>query len=372
MNSDSARITHNQLVFLGMLFLDGILVKSRMVIQITGNDSWVLAFSALILFIPQMSVLYLLWKIYPGRGLYEISEEVFGSIGGKIVNSLYLFFFLNIAAINLIDLSTFVKQVILTETNEELIIIVIMLAMIYTLSKGLEATARLAPLIVIVTGTGFLINTIITMGQANFDFLLPLFNRPFVNYVKGTLITATLPYGESMFLMALFPLVVNEKKPAALFAKVGVFTCFALFITHIKETLSLGPVEPFLSAPLYEAVRMVEFGSDVTRLEIFFALTILLLTYCKLSLCMFVAMRGWVSITKVSDDKPFIFLACIFLIIYSMVAFNANQLIGESSSDVTSFIWAFFEYVIPVITLIVAAIRTAVKKTSSHSAKGAV
>lgn len=107
MKLEDGCITARALLFSVFCFMQGTMLRAGFIISMTRNDSWIMAFSGLLLTLPLVSIYAALLRRFPGKSLIEIDNIIFGPVLGKAVSALYLFFFLLLAALNTRDLGNF-------------------------------------------------------------------------------------------------------------------------------------------------------------------------------------------------------------------------------------------------------------------------
>ena len=129
-------ITSNQLAYsVGAFILASNLLTSNLY-QFAKNDSWVsvvIGFAASLLIV---SIYIALSRRYPGQGLIDINNAVFGKYIGKAVSVLYIFYFISLAFFNTRDLGDFIKSSVLQLTPLMIVLIMFIILCAWAVRKG--------------------------------------------------------------------------------------------------------------------------------------------------------------------------------------------------------------------------------------------
>jgi spore germination protein KB len=232
-----------------------------------------------------------------------------------------------------------------------------MAATAYTLGKGLRPLAAVSTLVVVTCLTIILFNTLLTLRHTNFEAMLPILDRPLIDYIQATHIAVAIPFGESVFVLALLGNVTDDPCPKKVFLKNTLFTSATMAIIHLRETLTIGPLTNYFLFPSYEAIRLVEFAQDITRIESMFALALISLVFIKICIFLYVFLKSLTYVLGVSDYKPYIKVSCAFFTVFgilSVIEASDNLYYG---TNVTPFIWFFFECVLPFAMLFVLSVK---------------
>ncbi len=109
-------ISTNQLVYSVSAFMLASTLLVTNLYRFARNEAWVsvlIGYAASLLII---GITVSLTRRYPGMGLFEIHEAVYGRIVGKAVSVLYVFFFVSLAIFNTSELGEFTTAFVLRQT----------------------------------------------------------------------------------------------------------------------------------------------------------------------------------------------------------------------------------------------------------------
>lgn len=351
------KISQLQLISIGACYVSGTIVVSVFVSSVAKNDSWLIGILGGICFIPVLLVYFSLAKKYPGKGLFEINEAVFGAVGGRVLSFVYLIFFFSMCALNILEASNFLYYFVLPGTPLLLIAAVFMLGCVYCVRKGFATIARVSTLFGIIAMAGMAFSLLLSLNHANFEFLLPIFNLPPLDYIQSTHVAVSIPYGESLILMMLIPKLSEKASIKKAYIGVTIFTMCIMTVVHFREVISLGPLISYTTHPSYEAVRMIDIANIFSRIESLFALLLISLTFFKTLILFYLCLRGTADLFRMDSYKPLILMLGAFLIIYAVSAYGSPSSNIFWGKNVSPFIWSFFSFVVPLLTLIAAQVK---------------
>lgn len=357
MRLDKERISESQLLFAFICFMQATMLRSVFVSSITGIDSWAMAFTGALVHLPMLLAYVTLLKWFPGKCLFEINDELFGSVLGRVFSAVYMYFFLTLVGLNSMDASNFVVDFMMPGTPLVLVLVLFLLACAYAIRKGLESYMRLAPLMAIGASVIVLLNFVLVLEDTSLSYLFPMFQQPVLKYVQGTHITATIPYGESMVFMMLAPALGHEKSPGRPLVLGLVLSSLFMFGIIFRDVICLGPLITYVSLPSFEAVRMINVADIITRIESLYAILNVSLLFFKVCILLYACTRGLAQMARLKQYKHLALAMTVFICIYSLTLYDSMIKHAYSGSFVAPFLWLIFEYIMPGVTLLVALIR---------------
>ena len=356
------KISQLQLICIGICYISGTVVVSVFISSIAKNDSWMIGIFGAICFIPVLLVYFSLIKKYPGMGLFEMNEAVFGSIAGRILSFIYLCFFVTLCALNTLEASNFLHYFIMPDTPLLAIALVIMATCVYCVKRGFIVLARVSTLFCIIATAGLFFSFALSMNHANFEFLLPSFDLKPLDYIQSTHVAVAIPFGESIGLMTLIPKLSEKASIKKAYIAVTIVTMLIVVTVHLREVLSLGPMVEFTTLPSYESVRLINLANILSRTESIFALLLVTLTTFKTLILFYACLKGTSQVFRLTSYKPLIFMLAMFVPIYAITAYGSSSANIYWGKNVSPFIWSFFTFLIPLITMVFAHIKGFVQK----------
>jgi hypothetical protein len=296
--------------------------------------------------------------------LFEIADASLGRVGGFIVSVLLCVFYTSMATLNMMEIGSFVTAYLIQGTPFIAATLVAALAAAYVLTKGMGALSRLIPAITIISCIVLMANWCQALTVADFNNLLPIFNKPLGSYVHATLFAVAVPYCESMTMFALLPMVeagADMKKPAI---TVYLFTALVMMLVHLRETASLGSLMTYTSQPTFEVMRMVDSGIALVRTESLFAIQLITLTFVKVTVIIYALARGIAHVahfertsSRNAGHKAILVPVCLFVAIYAATFRGTEYNNIEWYVNIAPIVWMFFEAAVPIVMLAATVLR---------------
>ena len=358
MKIEKVQITGRRFMFTVAFFLQSSALLTSFLAGITDHDSWIIVLIGSIIFIPMILIFSALMSKFPGKNLIQILDEVYGKVAGKIISITYIWFFINLTALNLLDLGDFAKITVMTETPHLVLTIMCMLVVAMAVRYGIGVVTRYTAVFTLVEFVIVGISIILLIDQMHFENLLPMFDLPAMKYVQSTHIIATIPFGELMIFLMINPNLnlsrKETKKYWLLGAMMGMLT---MLIVLLRDISVLGNTLPMFALPGLVTLRLVNIGDTLSHMEILFAVALIMLLFFKITLLSYITVMAIAQLTKTKSYKHLVLVTCALIIAYGYTLFPNTVYHAASGQEMAPFIWMIFEIIIPILTLILAKLR---------------
>ena len=345
------------MISMGSCYVMGTNLVSVFISDVAGNESWFMGIGGAIVFMPVLWVYLALAKRYSGRSLFEINELALGSTCGRMFSLLYLSFFLTLGALNVIEAANFLYYFIMPDTPLIFIAIFLVAACVYCVKRGLLAIARVSTIFLIIAVLGMIFTTILSISHMNLDFLFPVFNRGLIDYVQSAHIAAAIPFGESFIFLMIVPELSEKASVRKVYVGMSLFTVFIMTLVYFREVLSLGPIIDIATLPSFEAVRIINIDDIFSRIESLFALLLVSLTFFKILIIFSICLKGTKQLFRLESYEHLIIMLGAFFTVYAIGVYGSPSRNIFWGKNVSPFIWSFFSFLMPLITLFVSGIR---------------
>ncbi|WFA08516.1 endospore germination permease [Tissierella sp. Yu-01] len=204
--------------------------------ELMGNDGWIAIILAGLLLIPFMAIYDRIFSLYPDKDFFEIGKETMGTF----IFTIFLFIFLAYLVLTLgiisRTLAELIKIYLLQTTPLEVIMLIFILASTYIACYEIDVIARasyfLYPIIILFA----LIIVLISLPNADFTRLLPVFDIDFISTVKGVKETFFSFLGFEIILLAI-PFV-EDKEKVFKSQLIGAFTITVIYLALFIMTIS--------------------------------------------------------------------------------------------------------------------------------------
>lgn len=351
-------MTPAQYLFTIACFIQSSALLTSFLVSITAQDSWIAPITGYLACVPFVLVYAALMKRFPGKNLIEINQIVFGKGFGLAISILYLWFFLTLTSLNLTDLGNFVRSSMLPNTPGIVIFIIFMLLCSWGVRYGLSCVVRYS---VAFSVTAILITAasiLFTASHMQIEKFLPLFQQPVITYVNATHVVATIPFGETVVFLMLAP---NVKLPVK---KMGKYFLGGLALgggmmlaTVMRDTMVLGKTMNLFAIPSLEVYRMVHLTESMGRVEILFSIALIILLFSKVILLYYVTTLAFGQMLGTSSHKPIVLAVGALATAYAQVLNQSSLKHLASGTQSAPVFWTLFELLLPLLTLIIAALR---------------
>jgi spore germination protein KB len=355
---DKSRITSARLMFTIVCFIQASSLLTSFMTAVTKQDSWLTVLACIVVYIPFLMVYRAIIVKFSGLNLLQVFELVFGKVVGKFAGLLFVWFFFTLAALNLSDLGDFARETLMEETPKTALIVVCALVSAMAVRGGIRAVAWYSALYMVVTFVILALSILLVLSQFRFENFLPMFDQPFPKYLQGLHIISTIPFGELVAFLMVTPSVDFTKRNVTRSLFLGFFLgALATAVVVVRDTGALGNTMHLFSIPSLVALRMVHLGEALTRMEILFATVLLMLLFVKITFLLYVAVLSFAQLIGAKSYKHLAFISAAFIAAYGQTLYTNQAQHAQSAQQIVPILWTFFEFLIPIIAVFVAAVR---------------
>lgn len=325
------------------------------------QDAWLAVLAASMIGVALMFLYVKILELSSQNCLYSALISLLGKPVGKGIVFLYVVYFLYIATRVLRDFCELVNTVIYPNTPIEVIAILFLLAIMYYLYHGIEASAR-SILIFMPYLIGFLVAIVLLLwinGSVNLENIRPVLAHgftPVATAIYPGLIT--FPFGESIVFLCLMSFVKQKKY---LFKTTGMAVLLSgvvlSFFTMLK--LAVLGVEHAASAsfPLLSAIRTISIANFLERLDALVVFVILIGIFIKVFLFTLGALKGVEYLSSIPYRffiLPFGGMLSLFM---TLIADNYAEHLQEGLRFVPYYLHLPLQYGIPLLLFLSLSIK---------------
>lgn len=358
---EQAKVNARQLFVLIVLFEHG----SAIVIPLgvgARQDVWIAILLGLALGLLLFFVYRRLFEYYPGQPLTAYLPQIVGAPFGKLLAVVYITYFLYIAARVLRDFGELLLTFAYPETPLFVLNAIMALTVMYGAYKGFEVLARTGELFLTVLYflalAGFVL--VFISGLVDVGQLQPVLEEGWGRVWK-TVFTETLyvPFGEMIVFTMLFPYINNPAKVGRVGIAGMVLTGLNLAIIMAINMAVLGPDTASRSSfPLLDTIRRIQVAHFLERLDVFFMIALIIGGFFKVSIFFYAGVVGAAHLFGISSHQRLVYpLGLLVLLLSVAIASNYAEHIYEGLKIVTFYVHIPLQVIIPVLLLIIAAIR---------------
>lgn len=294
---------------------------------------------------------------FPEKTMVEICETVYGSIIGKIVASLFLWYLFHLGSFVIMNFTDFFRLVSMPETPSLVFGILITLACIYAVKHGIEVIGRCSQILVPYTIGVFILMSLLILPKFKPENFLPFMDIPFTKLLKAGHSSGTFPFGETVAFIMIIPFLEKKKKTFITINMSLIFAGVFLVFSSLRTYGVLGNTAGIFTYPAYQVGRLIDIGDFFSRLEIIIAINFFTMGFLKISVLLYGTVLGTAQLLKIQSYRILVIPVAILMLLLSIHNFSN---VPEGIIFLHNFypIYAFpFQVIIPLMTLLIAMIR---------------
>lgn len=359
----SESLSKKQIIYISSNFLLGSSLIILTGLKYAKRDTFICDILAFFAGLLLNIMMYYVVSKFPNMEFTQILDNIFNHTLGTIISLFYLLYSILLLCLIQTNINGLVTTMVMPQTPHWVITITIITLSAYVITLGISTLALnieiLFPFIFfLITGLYILI----FFKFFNFGNLFPLFNTSFNNISRGFLDIFWFPYGDSCFLIFIYSLSKEKPKNFSVIKKIFFSISFLLILRSVIVIFVLGVKEAGRTLfPLFESVRLVEFGDYIERLDILLLTVWSISSYFKFATTYYVALKCIQYIFNLSDYKKLSTALAIFIFPLIINTFKSSD-----DAFLLNIISVPFEIIILIFTIIIF-IRTLIlsKKTNS-------
>ncbi|MGM0881081.1 MAG: GerAB/ArcD/ProY family transporter [Bacillota bacterium] len=356
MRIEKGVISSSQLMFLTAGFVQGSSLLVAFAHGVTKHDTWLVILSGCAVIFPIIWAYVSLVQKFPGQNLVQIMDIVYGSFLGKLISVIYISFPFILTSYNLRIIGDFFPNYMYPETP--MIVFLIMFASIcaWAVRSGIEVIARISLIFVVITVIVDLLTFLLLFEEMEFTNFLPMFELSMMDFIQGTHIIAVIPFGELVAFLMVIP-YINKTKQAKKSVLSGLLIGAAtLLILTVRDIGALGVLTTVMADPSLEAVRLIDIGHIITRMEVLIAIVLLITVFIKVCVYYYATVLGFAELFRLRSYKPLVLPIGMISISLSVLSVESSADFYQRGANIFP-IFASPFLLLPVFTLMIAKIR---------------
>lgn len=326
-------------------------------IKIAKQDAWI---SAILSTLAGLLITWLVVSLslrFPGKTLFEFSEDILGKVIGKIIGFSYFVWFIHTNMLIIREFGSFINVSLLLDTPIIVFYIISVAVSAYAIYNGLEVLGKFCQIFIPTILFLLLIVFTLTIGNMNLTRLLPTLDAGIVPILEATL-TPISWMGEIILFAMFIPFLTKPDGTK----RAGILGILIIgFMTFSSVFISLAVFGPNVSGRMmysvFNAVRTISIANFLERLESVVITAWILITFAKIAIFYYAAVLGGAQLFGLKSYRPMIFPVGVILVVLS--AFSLPSTVGLAdflTKSYTFYAPVFFEIGIPLVLLIIALI----------------
>ncbi len=327
------------------------------------NDVWIAVLFALLMVLPAILIYSRILSIFPGKDLFDIFNEVFGKILGKIISLLFIWYAFHLGAMVMINFSEFIHVVSLPRTPQLIIVIFTGLISIWIVKAGIEVIGRWTGFLLPIIMFTLITVVILSLTQADIDNIKPILYNGFQPVIKSAYTVFSFPFAETVVFMMVFCSVKHKFRTYKVYTIGLIGGAIVLLVLGVRNILVLGVgTASTLYFPSYSAVSMIEMGTFFERIEITVAIVFLLSGIVKISICLYAVCNGIAKVFNFSSHRELTAPIGFLLMGLSCLIYRSTMEMFEWATKIYPYYAIPFQIILPVAVWIAAEIKVHISK----------
>lgn len=355
MRIDNEKISGRRFLFTAICFTQASSLLAAFLVTVVYQDAWLVVLMGGLVCLPLMWIYRELMVMFPGKNLLHILEEVYGTVLGKVFGVAYLWFFFTLASLNISDLTALTKTTILEKTPSLVLSLTCVLVAAMAVRHGVGLVTRYSTLFTFSAFAIMGISFLLVFNQLDIKNIFPMFDQPPMKYVQGVHIISTIPFGELVAMLMLNAnMKITRKETTRYLFLSFLLGVLSVFIVLLRDVAALGNTIDMFTVPSLMVLRLFSLGVTLGRLEVLFAVVLVMLLFFKVMVLYYVAVIAAAQLLKVKEYRHLVLSMGVLMVLYGMTLYPSNIEHTEAGQQIVPFLWMPFEILLPLLTLVVA------------------
>ncbi|MFB5661451.1 endospore germination permease [Alteribacillus sp. HJP-4] len=326
------------------------------------QDGWISMLLATFVGLLLNLLMLKLLSMYNYASVYDIYDRILGKIGGAFFSFLFMFITLHLAALVMRNYSNFMISVAIPEINSDVFVVMMMILVIFSASKGLQNLARIsqlfAPFLIILISLALLL----VSNNFKLENVTPVTDESWKSIMEGAYPIIGFPFIEMLVFTALLSFITNKTKIYRFYligtAVGGVLLSIAIFVTIGVEGPSVVDREVYAA---YSMARSIQLGIILQRLEAVIGILWIVALFVKITVCFLAIQFGLSHYTKGADYTRYVLPVAILV-------WTMSEHLHPDLVDFTDFVainWTLYWLTAYVIFITILGVGILFKKHKS-------
>lgn len=324
-------------------------------VRVTGTAAWQSSFISSLTSMLFFSFMYLLLKRFPGKNIFQITEEVLGRVFGVIFGIVYTTYLIFYAGTTLREFVEMIKAYNLPYTPTSIIILSVLIVVLIISYYGLECLVRVSIIFFIPILIGLII--IFALAVPQYDAMLL---RPYLGY--GMLTTLKLGFLRSSAYSEIVRLtiIITSLQGLKNFKSAGYISIALSGTIFVFGTMFYVMAFGYYQgseniAGIFELAKGIYFNRFFQRIESVFIFMWVISSIISIAGAFYVGISCFCKTFKIKNYMPLILPFAILVFDVTMQPKNLAEIL-EININVTRQYSLFVFYFTPIILLLIAKV----------------
>ena len=301
----------------------GITMLPSVLANQVGHDGWLSVIIAGFISTIAGVLVVMLLNRYSNKGIYEITQLLFGRFAGGLVNILLMIYIIIAAAISVRIFSLFLRITLFPRTPPVVMSTFILLPSVYLVWQGLKNVCRFK-YITVISYLSLVMYMALIADKIRPTFLMPIGEAGAASIFNSVGKTFVAFVGVELVAF-LYPAITDKKKTMKwIIAANAASTLFLALVVAVSTAVFGENLLKIFSIPLFNLARVYH-APVLERLDLYFAGLWFIVMGCAMRAYMYTGFYSLQEVAKLKKSKLMIVLFFALLILLSRIPRDIND-----------------------------------------------
>ncbi|MGM7722771.1 GerAB/ArcD/ProY family transporter [Metabacillus sp. Hm71] len=303
-----------------------------------------------------LACVFFLYRKNPDLTFIDVSRKILGKWITVCISIPILLLLLLMLSNIVVDIGGFLTTAMMRETPPYVFHSLILLVAAMSVRAGFEVMARMFVMLLIYMTLFSVSVLLLTIPFYQAGNLLPVMPDGIKPVIHGTYMVLGFPYSELILFSLLLPFVRKEKnnKLKKYMFSVLLIQGFLLVISVLCSIMALGPLAGTFKYSLFQLARLINIREIITRIESFIGIALIVGSYMKASITLFILKETLARVLKMSDERIIIFPVAFIALLLSLTMYKSEI----EHADIVLVVWPLFITIVVVLPLLIITFLT--------------
>lgn len=325
-NSD--RLSGVQVTALVALIIvgSGLMKLPRDVVQASDANGIMVTLIAGLMAVVLTMVMSMLSKRFPNRTVLDYSKDLLGTIPAKIVNIVFVVYFITFSGLILRIFADAAKVFLLENTPIEVLILAMLPVVVYLVQNGINPIARICEAFFPVVVGSILLLLLLSLQNFDIKEVYPVWQVNIVKVVKAVPVTEIAYFGFEILLFA--GAFMLEPQKMTKYGVGGVVTAIVIYVATVTACIGVFSIDTlkYQVYPTLELAKSIDFpGAFAERFDIFFAIFWTIAVFTSIVTYYYLAAFSVTKLIGMRNYRPFCYLLLPGIYVIALLPQNVYQ-----------------------------------------------
>lgn len=350
------RITDKEAICLFIVFVLG----SSLILGVGGdakNDGWISGIVGIFMFLPMLFIYSRILSLFPGKDMFDILNLTMGSILGKLIGVLYIWYAFHLGALVLRNFGEFINIVAMPETPMFVPILAMGMLCIISVRLGIEVLGGTAAYFLPLLFFILIVVQILAIPELHLSYIKPILGNGIIPVLKGGFAAFSFPFAETVVFIGVFGSLKTKHSPLRVYLWGTLISSGIIVIVTFRNIAVLGNMLGSFYFPSYAAVSRISIGDFIQRIEVTVAIVFIFGVFVKSSICLLSVCRGIGNIFGLKDYRSIVIQTGLLMIYFAYTIYDNSMEMKYWAFKVYPFYAFPMQAILPGIIWILSEIK---------------